>query len=174
MNRDLSVPKYATHLVYLTSANNREEIESKVSCSIMQKQPKHADIYWVVHMDVVDEPYRMEYLVSEFIHDDVIRIDFRLGFRKVVEDMVKNKQVDITSRYKSLNKNNIIGDFRFIVIEKFLSFENKLSFCQKVILNIHSFLKHLGLSEAKAFWVGYQLLNYRSCSAYYYPTKRDQ
>ena len=161
LSRDLSVPKYATHLVYLTSANNGEEIESKIIYSIMQKQPKRADIYWFVHVDVIDEPYRMEYKVSEFIHDDVIRIDFRLGFRidprvnlmfrKVVEDMVKNKEVDITSRYKSLNKNNIIGDFRFIVIEKFLSYENELPFYEKVILDVHSFLKHLGLSEAKAF-----------------------
>jgi KUP system potassium uptake protein len=161
LSRDLSVPKYATHLVYLTSADNREEIESKIIYSIMQKQPKRADIYWFVHVDVVDEPYRMEYKVSEFIHDDVIRIDFRLGFRvaprvnlmfrKVVEDMVRNKEVDITSRYKSLNKNNIIGDFRFIVIEKFLSYENELPIREKVILDIYSFLKHFSLSEEKAF-----------------------
>jgi KUP system potassium uptake protein len=161
LSRDLSVPKYATHLVYLTSADNREEIESKIIYSIMQKQPKRADIYWFVHVDVVDEPYRMEYKVSEFIHDDVIRIDFRLGFRvaprvnlmfrKVVEDMVRNKEVDITSRYKSLNKNNIIGDFRFIVIEKFLSYENELPIREKVILDIYSVLKHFSLSEEKAF-----------------------
>lgn len=161
LSRDLSVPKYATHLVYLTSADNREEIESKIIYSIMQKQPKRADIYWFVHVDVVDEPYRMEYKVCEFIHDDVIRIDFRLGFRvapkinlmfrKVVEDMVNNKEVDITSRYKSLNKNNIIGDFRFIVIEKFVSFENDLPFYEKLVLDIYGFLKHMSLSEAKAF-----------------------
>jgi KUP system potassium uptake protein len=161
LSRDMSVPKYATHLVYLTSADNREEIESKIIYSIMQKQPKRADIYWFVHVDVVDEPYRMEYKVSEFIHDDVIRIDFRLGFRvaprvnlmfrKVVEDMVRNKEVDITSRYKSLNKNNIIGDFRFIVIEKFLSYENELPIREKLILDIYSVLKHFSLSEEKAF-----------------------
>lgn len=161
LSHDLSIPKYATHLVYLTSADNREEIESKIIYSIMQKRPKRADIYWFVHVDVVDEPYRMEYKVSEFIHDDVIRIDFRLGFRvaprinlmfrKVVEDMVKNKEVDITSRYTSLHKNNIIGDFRFIVIEKFLSYENELPIHEKLILDIHSFLKHLSLSEEKAF-----------------------
>lgn len=161
LSRDLSVPKYATHLVYLTSADNREEIESKIIYSIMQKQPKRADIYWFVHVDVVDEPYRQEYKVSEFIHDDVIRIDFRLGFRvaprvnlmfrKVVEDMVRNKEVDITSRYKSLNRNNIIGDFRFIVIEKFLSYENELPIHEKVILDIYALLKHFSLSEEKAF-----------------------
>lgn len=161
LSNDMSVPKYATHLVYLTSADNRSEIESKIIYSIMQKQPKRADIYWFVHVDVVDEPYRMEYKVSEYIHDDVIRIDFRLGFRvepkinlmfrKVVEDMVKNKEVDITSRYASLNKNNIIGDFRFIVIEKFISYENVLPFYEKWILEIHAFLKKLSLSEEKAF-----------------------
>jgi KUP system potassium uptake protein len=161
LSHDLTIPKYATHLVYLTSADNREEIESKIIYSIMQKRPKRADIYWFVHVDVVDEPYRMEYKVSEFIHDDVIRIDFRLGFRvaprinlmfrKVVEDMVKNKEVDITSRYTSLNKNNIIGDFRFIVIEKFLSYENELPIYEKLILDIHTFLKRLSLSEEKAF-----------------------
>ena len=161
LSKDFSVPKYATHLVYLTSADNRSEIESKIIYSIMQKQPKRADIYWFVHVDVVDEPYRMEYKVSEYIHDDVIRIDFRLGFRvepkinlmfrKVVEDMVKNKEVDITSRYASLNKNNIIGDFRFIVIEKFISYENELPFYEKWILEIHALLKRMSLSEAKAF-----------------------
>ena len=161
LSQDLSIPKYATHLVYLTGAYKNDEIESGIIYSILQKQPKRADIYWFVHVDVVDEPYRMEYKVSEFIHDDVIRIDFRLGFRvaprvnlmfrKVVEDMVRNKEVDITSRYKSLNKNNIIGDFRFIVIEKFLSYENELPIKEKVILDIYSLLKHFSLSEEKAF-----------------------
>lgn len=161
LSRDLTVPKYATHLIYLTSADSKDEIESKIIYSIMQKQPKRADIYWFVHVDTVDEPYRMEYKVCEFIHDDVIRIDFLLGFRvapkinlmfrKVVEDMVRNKEVDITSRYKSLNKNNIIGDFRFIVIEKFLSYENELPFYEKFILDIYGILKHFSLSEEKAF-----------------------
>ncbi|PZO30303.1 KUP/HAK/KT family potassium transporter [Flavobacterium lindanitolerans] len=161
LSKDLSVPKYATNLVYLTSADHRTEIESKIMYSILNKQPKRADIYWFVHVHVVDEPYTMEYRVNEFIHDDVIRIDFRLGFRvaprislmfkKVVEDMVKNKEVDVTSRYASLNKNNIIGDFRFILIEKFISYDNDLPFYEKWILDCYNILKKMGLSEEKAF-----------------------
>ena len=161
LSKDMSIPKYATHLVYLTSADMQDEIESKIIYSILQKQPKRADIYWFVHVDVVDEPYRMEYKVNEIIHDDVIRIDFRLGFRvaprinlmfrKVVQDMVKNKEVDITSRYESLNKQNVIGDFRFVVIEKILSYENELPFYEKLILDFYSLMKHLSLSEEKAF-----------------------
>ena len=161
LSNDMSVPKYSTHLVYLTSADKSDELESKIIYSIMQKQPKRADIYWFVHVDVVDEPYRLEYKVRELVHEDVIRIDFRLGFRvaprinvmfrKVVQDMVQRHEVDITSRYESLNKNNVIGDFRFVVIEKFLSNENELPFYEKIILDIYFVLKHLSLSEEKAF-----------------------
>ena len=161
LSNDNSIPKYATHLVYMTGANNPEEIESKVIYSILQKRPKRADVYWFVHVDVMDEPYRMEYKVKHIAADDIIRVDFRLGFRvapkinlmfrKVVEDLVKNKEVDITSRYESLNKNNIIGDFKFVVLEKFLSYDNELPFFEKLILNSYFILKRFSLSEARAF-----------------------
>jgi KUP system potassium uptake protein len=161
LSRDESMTKYATHLIYLTSANNPDEIESKIIYSIFQKRPKRADIYWFVHVDVMDEPYQMDYRVRHVAEDDIIRIDFKLGFRvapkinflfrKVVEDMVKNKEVDIRSRYASLYKNNVMGDFKFVVIEKFLSYDNDLPTYEKLILNIYFFMKHFSLSEAKAF-----------------------
>lgn len=161
LSHDESLTKYATHLIYMTSANNPEEIEAKIIYSILQKRPKRADIYWFLHVDVVDEPYRMEYKVTHVATDDIIRIDFLLGFRvapkinllfrKVVEDLVKNKEVDITSRYASLNKNNVIGDFKFVVVEKFLSYDNDLPAFEKFILNIYFIMKHFSLSEAKAF-----------------------
>lgn len=161
LSADPTIQKYATHLVYMTSANNPSLIESKIIYSILQKRPKKADIYWFVHVDVLDEPYRMDYKVSHIADEDIIRVDFRLGFRiaprinlmfrKVVADLVKNKEVDITSRYESLNKNNVIGDFKFVVLEKFLSFENDLPLFEKLILNIYFVLKRFSLSEAKAF-----------------------
>lgn len=161
LSTDSSIQKYATHLVYMTSANSPKEIESKIIYSILQKRPKKADIYWFVHVDVMDEPYRMDYKVTHIADEDIIRVDFRIGFRiaprinlmfrKVVADMVLNKEVDITSRYESLNKNNVIGDFKFVVLEKFLSYENDLPLFEKIILNIYFFLKRFSLSEAKAF-----------------------
>ncbi|WP_317897725.1 KUP/HAK/KT family potassium transporter [Aurantibacillus circumpalustris] len=161
LSNDDSLQKYATHLVYMTGASNPGEIESKIIYSILQKRPKKADVYWFVHVDVVNEPYRMDYKVTHIAENDIIRIDFRIGFRiaprinlmfrKVVEDLVKNKEVDITSRYESLNKNNVIGDFKFVVLEKFLSYENDLPFFEKIILNLYFFIKRFSLSEAKAF-----------------------
>lgn len=161
LSSDTSIPKYATHLVYMTSANRKDEIENKVIYSILQKQPKRADIYWFLHVDVLDEPYTMEYRVDEMVNDKVIHIEFRLGFRieqrinvmfrQVVQDLVANKEVDIRSRYYSLNKNNVIGDFRFVVIEKHMSNENVLKLYEKITLNIYEFLKLFGLPEEKAF-----------------------
>jgi KUP system potassium uptake protein len=161
LSKDNSIQKYATHLVYMTSAHNPSQIESKIIYSILQKRPKKADIYWFLHVDVVDEPYRMEYKVRHIADEDIVRIDFVLGFRiaprinlmfrKVVADLVQNKEVDITSRYESLNKNNVIGDFKFVVLEKFLSYENDLPLFEKIILDIYFVLKRFSLSEARAF-----------------------
>ncbi|TND07152.1 MAG: KUP system potassium uptake protein [Bacteroidetes bacterium] len=158
---DLTVPKYSTHLVYLTSADHKEDIESKIVYSILQKQPKRADVYWFVHVHVVDEPYLMEYKVTQLVEGDVIRIDFYLGFRvpqrinmmfrKVVQDMVYNHEVDIFSRYESLNKKNVTGDFRFVVLEKYLSNDNDLPIYEKIVLDIYYFLRPITLSEERAF-----------------------
>ena len=49
-------------------------------------------------------------------------------FRKVVEDLVANKEVNVTSRYESQQRNNVVGDFQFVVMEKFLSQDNELPF----------------------------------------------
>lgn len=161
LSDDETVPKYASQLVYLTSANFASEIESKIIYSILQKKPKRADVYWLVHVDVVDEPYTCEYKIDHLIDGKLIRIDFKLGFRieqkisvlfrKVVEDLVKNNEVDITSHYKSLNKHKIIGDFRFVVLEKIISRSNNFSFWEKVTLDFYSMLKHFSLSEEKGF-----------------------
>lgn len=161
LSNDMSIPKYATHLVYMTNASRGDEIESKIIYSILQKRPKRADIYWFVHVNVVDEPYKMEYRVRDIIKDDVIRVDFYLGFRvaprinlmfkNVVKDMVKRGEVDITSRYESLNRNNVIGDFKFVIIEKFLSYDNDLPWYERIILDIYFVLKKVSLSEGRAF-----------------------
>ncbi len=158
---DPSVPKYATHLVFMTNARNESEIEQTIIYSIFQKRPKRADIYWFVHVDTTDDPYTMEYKVDIKAPDDLIKITFRLGFRveqrinlffrKVVEDMVKNKEVDITSRYESLNRQHVIGDFRFVVFERFLSFENEMPRWERVIMNAYFFIKEFTPGDDKWF-----------------------
>jgi KUP system potassium uptake protein len=161
LSNDMTVTKHATHLVYLTSANNPKEIEHKIIYSILNRKPKRADIYWFVHVDTLDDPYTSEYEVTTIIPNEVIRVEFRLGFRmqprinlmfrKVVEDMVSNKEVNITSRYESLQRNNVVGDFQFVVLEKFLSQDNELPFFERVIMRIYFEVKKIGLSEERGF-----------------------
>jgi KUP system potassium uptake protein len=161
LSEDHSIPKYASHLIYLTSADYKTEIEDKVFYSIFNKQPKRADIYWFIHVDVVDEPYRMDYSVDILVPNKVIRIEYKLGFRvaprlnlffkKVVENLVREKRVDIISHYESLRRMHIAGDFRFVVMEKFLSNENDLPFFEKIVMEFYFYLKHISLSEVVSF-----------------------
>jgi KUP system potassium uptake protein len=161
LSRDISIPKYATHLVFMSNAARQSEIESKVIYSIFQKRPKRADIYWFVHVDTTDDPYTMEYKVNTIAPDDAYKVTFRLGFRveqrinlffrKVIEDLVRNHEVDITSRYESLSRQNVIGDFRFVVLEKFLSFENDLPRNEQIIMNLYFSLKAFTTSEDRWF-----------------------
>ena len=158
---DISVPKYATHLVYMTSANNPKEIEHKIIYSILNRKPKRADIYWFVHIDTVDDPYTCEYKVTHIIPNDIIRVDFRLGFRmeprvnlmfrKVVEELVANQEVEISSRYESLSQSKVVGDFQFMVMEKYLSQDNELPFMERLVMKFYFWLKDHSLSEEKGF-----------------------
>lgn len=161
LSNDTTIPKYSTHLVYLTSANNPKEIEHKIIYSILNRKPKRADIYWFVHVDTLDDPYTSDYTVETIIPNEVIRIEFRLGFRmeprinlmfkKVVEDMVANKEVNVLSRYESLQRNHVVGDFQFIVMEKFLSQDNELPFFEKILIKLQLWIKDKSLNEERGF-----------------------
>ncbi len=161
LSNDKSIAKYATHLVYLTSADNPREIEHKVIYSILSGKPKRADIYWFVHVHTLDDPYTVEYKVDHIIPNDIIRVEFRLGFRvqprinllfrKVVEDLVSGKEVSIINRYEKLVHSKMVGDFQFVVMEKFLSRDNELTVVERMVMKLHFWLKEVSLSEERGF-----------------------
>jgi KUP system potassium uptake protein len=162
LSSDRSIAKYGTHLVYLTSADNPKEIEHKIIYSILNKKPKRADIYWFVHVDTMDDPYTCEYQVEHIIPNDIIRVDFKLGFRiqprihilfqQVVEALVANREINISSKYETADsKAKATGDFQFIVMEKYLSHDNELPFIERVVMNFYFWLKEISLSEEKGF-----------------------
>ncbi|HLY71629.1 MAG TPA: KUP/HAK/KT family potassium transporter [Puia sp.] len=161
LSKDTSVPKFSSHLIYLTKANKHTQIEQKIIYSIFSHNPKRADVYWFVHIERTDEPYTMEYGVDELKDDKIIRIELRVGFRvqprvgmmfrKVVDEMINNKELDLTTRFPSLKKHNVTDDFRFVILEKFLSYDNEFSVRDGFILNSYFAIKHFALSEDKAF-----------------------
>ena len=161
LSKDTTISKFATHAIFLTKANNTFQIEERIIYSIFSRKPKRADIYWLVHVERTDEPYTMEYTIEELKKDKVIRIEFRLGFRvqprinlmmrKVVQEMVANKELDITSRYPSLHKHNLAADFIFVILETFLSSDNEFKGRDGFVLNSYFFLKKMSLSDDKSF-----------------------
>src|SRR3546814_681159 len=158
---DLSIPLYASQLVYLTSANFDSEIEESIIYSIIRKKPKRADVYWLVHVDVTDSPYTGKYEVTHLVQGKVIRVDFRLGFRdeqrisvlfrEAVQNLVENGEVGIKSNFETLRRHKLDGDFRFVVLERVLSGSSDLSFPDRIVFDLYSVLRTFSLSEEKGF-----------------------
>ena len=161
LSEDDVIPKFATHLIYLTKANNRHEIEEKIIKSIFSKKPKRADVYWFLHLNRTNEPYTLSYDVTELLDDKVIKVNINVGFRiqpktelyfkKIVKELVSNKELNLHIRPDGSTKYNSEPDFKFVVIEKFLSVENEFTLRDGILLNAYFKLKHLSQSDEKAF-----------------------
>jgi KUP system potassium uptake protein len=161
LSEDDTIPKFATHLIYLTKADKRHEIEEKIIKSIFSKKPKRADVYWFVHLNRTNDPYSLSYDVTELLDDKVIKVNINVGFRiqpktelyfkKIVIELVENKELNLHIRPDGSTKYNSEPDFKFVVIEKFLSVENEFAMKEGLLLNSYFFLKRLGLSDEKAF-----------------------
>jgi KUP system potassium uptake protein len=161
LSEDDNIPKFSTHLIYLTKANNRHQVEEKIINSIFAKKPKRADVYWFVHINRTGNPYTLSYDVSELLDDKVIKVTINAGFRiqpktelyfkKIVQDLVVKKELNLHIRPDGSTKYNAQPDFKFIVIEKFLSVENEFALKDGLLLNSYFFLKGLGQSDEKAF-----------------------
>jgi KUP system potassium uptake protein len=156
---DKTIPKYATHLVYITRANNVDEIESKIAYSIVNKQPKRADVYWFLHVDILDEPDTFEYKVTTFDQGKIYKVDLRLGFkvkpkveiyfRQVIDDMVKNNEVDIISRYQSLRNHDIMGDFKYVFIDRVVNNDHDFTPHQKFVMQIYNMVRIMSIPDWK-------------------------
>lgn len=161
LSEDDAIPKFSTHLIYLTKANNRSEVEEKVINSIFSKKPKRADVYWFLHIHRTEQPYTLTYDVSELVDDKIIKVNINVGFRmqprselyfkKIVQELVANKELNLHIRADGSSRYNNEPDFKFVVIEKFLSVENEFALREGILLNSYFFLKHLGQSDEKAF-----------------------
>ncbi|MBL0234305.1 MAG: KUP/HAK/KT family potassium transporter [Chitinophagaceae bacterium] len=161
LSEDDKIPKFSTHLVYLTKANSRHQVEEKIIRSIFSKKPKRADVYWFLHVHRTEEPYSLDYHVSELVDDKVIKVNIHVGFRiqpktelyfkKIVQQLVINKELKLHIRPDGSTKYNPEPDFKFVVLEKFLSIENEFTIKEGMLLNAYFMLKGLGLSDEKAF-----------------------
>ncbi len=162
LSNDETVPKCATNLVFMSNVKSSKRVEDKIMYSILQTQPKRADVYWFAHIQTTDEPYTTEYEVNVIAPNDVYKVVFRLGFRvqqrmnlfmkKVVEELAESGELDVTSPYHSSSKGYPTGDFRFVIIQEFLSNENELPWFEKIVLDIYLSIK--GWVSSPKNWFG--------------------
>jgi KUP system potassium uptake protein len=157
---DESIPKYASNLVYVNHADKEGSVDDKLLYSIINKQPKRADHYWLINLEFADTPDTLEYRCETLIPDTLYSVTMRIGFRieprvslylrQVVEDLVASRKVDITSTYTSLRKNNIPGDFRFIIIHRVYYPESSDNRQQNLLMSIYALISKIGIDEPKA------------------------
>ena len=162
LSMDKSVPKYATNLVYLTGAKREEDVDYAVLYSILNKQPKRANVYFFVHINVIDKPYKREYKVTKFSDKKILKITFNLGFREhqrvnmfmhqVIDDLLMNKELELQpTKYNLRGKAETVGDFRFVLIEEVLGNSNGLSSFDNFIMGLRLKLKKITVTPEKWF-----------------------
>ncbi|MDR2238567.1 MAG: KUP/HAK/KT family potassium transporter [Chryseobacterium sp.] len=158
LSTDEKLPKYATNLVYLTTSDSKKRIEKTVMDSILKfSLPKRADIYWFVHVNILDEPYAQKYSVETIIRNDVYYIQFDLGFREdprigyyfkqVVKDMIENHEVDVEDSLEQAYQQNQIGDFKFMIMDSFLSYDNRMPFWKNFVMKGYYNLRYLSVKD---------------------------
>ena len=160
LSQDQTVPKYATNLVFLTKANKVTDVESKIIYSILNKHPKRADLYWMLHVDILDEPHVLEYKITHIIPGTLIKVDFKIGFkvqprvnlffRQVLEEMSHNHEIDMLSRYESLRKHFVSADFRFVVIDRIQNYDFDFPPREQFVMDLYAIFKRFGITEVRA------------------------
>ena len=161
LSRDNSLPLLSANLVYLTASNTPDKMETKIAGSIFDHQPKRAEIYWFVHVEVQDDPFTTAYERTIVAPEDMVYIRLKLGFRiapkiqfylqKIMNEMVDRKEVQILPRYGFSDIAKKIGDTKFVVIQNFLSNQNDLGITDTLILNVYFLLNQFSLSGEKEY-----------------------
>ena len=161
LSRDTTLPKYATHLVYMSKVKEQSMVESPILYSILHKRPKRADFYWFVNIEVTDEPYTMEYKVNTIEKNDIYKVQFRLGFRvqqkisiylkTVIREMVENKEIDLDPHYHAFIDKKSIGDFRYVLVEEEMSQENDLPLFEHTIMKVYNAVRYFSGKPEKWF-----------------------
>jgi KUP system potassium uptake protein len=158
---DEGIPKEATNLVYMSMADNKSKIDKNIIYSIFRKRPKRADIYWFVHVDILDVPFGQSYKVDTIIPGKTFFVRLKFGFKvehkvnrmfkKIVEEMQANGEVDENSHYESLRRFGVPADFKFILLNSRVSTDDELSPFNQWVVRVYRVIKKWSLSTTEDF-----------------------
>ena len=160
---DVTIPKYATNLAFLSRAKKEDEIEAKIIYSILRKQPKRADHYFILNIINQEDPFTFKYTIDEIMPGTIYRINFLLGFKidrrindyfdQVLEDMMQEGTIPSRSSHPSLRIHNIPPDLKYVIIDNTYINDTLLTVKEKLTLSIYHFVKYIGSDDFKAWGV---------------------
>ena len=157
---DMQIPRYASNIIYFSRSPDKALVESKLVYSIISKQPKRADHYWLLRIEHTDDPDTLSYTTDVVVPGTLYLVTMRLGFRvqptvsvylrQVVEDLVAAGRLDLTSTYPSLHARGIPGDFRFIILHRIFSPSSSCPRGAARLMRLHGMLRRMGVSDQSA------------------------
>ena len=160
---DETIPKYATNLAFLSRAKREDEIEAKIIYSILRKQPKRADHYFILNIINQEDPYTFKYNVDEIMPGTIYRVNFLLGFKidrrindyfdQVLSDLMEEDVIPSRSPHPSLRAHNVPPDLKYVIIDNTYINDTLLTVKEKLTLNIYNFVKYIGSDDFKAWGV---------------------
>jgi KUP system potassium uptake protein len=161
ISNDESIQKFATNLVYITHADYKTDIETKILYSICNKKPKRADTYWFLHVHITDEPHTMEYSVDKIVPGVIMRVEFRLGFKvqprinlffkHVLQELVANHEISLESGYPSLRMHHIPADFHYVIIRRIQNYDFDFPAFQQFIMDVYRWLTKMSTTDIRAY-----------------------
>lgn len=153
IRNDAEIPRYASNVVYISFSPIKNMVESKLLYSIINKQPKRADHYWIIRIEHTDMPYTLDYSVDTMVRDAVFLVTVRFGFkvqprinvflRQIIEDLVASGDLSLTSKYPSMKRYGIAGDFRFVLIKRVFSPVSICNAYERKVLTVFEALRHV-------------------------------
>lgn len=153
IRNDAEIPRYASNVVYISFSPIKNMVESKLLYSIINKQPKRADHYWIIRIEYTDMPYTLDYSVDTMVRDAVFLVTVRFGFkvqprinvflRQIIEDLVASGDLSLTSKYPSMKRYGIAGDFRFVLIKRVFSPVSICNAYERKVLTVFEALRHV-------------------------------
>jgi KUP system potassium uptake protein len=158
---DETIPRTATNLVYLAMTNDATKIDSNIIYSVFKKQPKRADIYWILHIEITDAPNTKKYKVVPIVEGKVFFVQLKFGFKvktkvnkmfkQITQKMQESGEVDEQSHYPSLRRYDLPADFKFILLNSRVSADDALPPFEQFIVRAYRILKNIAASPAQSF-----------------------
>ncbi len=158
---DDKIPFDATNLVYPTRSISPLKLDSTIYYSLFKKRPKKAGIIWFLHLEIITEPWGVNYTVNEIIDKSCYFVKLSLGFkedhkieymmRKIHDHLVDQKEIAGESVFEPVRGKIDEVDFQFVVINTRVAMDNIITAGQMISIKAYRFIKSTGLKAAADF-----------------------